>query len=112
MEAPLGEAGGVVDVVSAGGGGKRVRGLEVVLTKPDQSGAMYARKMRVQALTKSEMYGTDVWRTMSGGRADCRACSRLEMRPVPVGARRVKVDVILGGMDLEEGGFVYLFDVL
>ena len=112
VEAPM----DTTDIVAsgsgaAGAGSKRKRELEVVLTKPDHMSTMYAKKMRVLAQTFDEMYGTRVWRTVKDGRMDCKTCPQLGPKPMPVGTRRLHVDLMLSAMDLAEGGFMYIFDV-
>lgn len=109
VDVPL--EGTEINSVGDRGGKKRQRGLEVVLTKPDHKSMVYARRMRVQAQTFGEMYGTKFWRTMKDGRVDCKRCPQLEMRSVPVGTTRVHVDVMLGPMDIDVGGLMYLFSV-
>ena len=100
---------GVTDV--EGHSGKKQKGLEVVLTKPDHRSTMYAKRMRIQAQTAVDMYGTKVWRTMKEGRMDCKGCAKLELRPVPPRTQRVHVDVMLSAMDIGAGGFAYLINV-
>lgn len=89
-------------------GWEREKGVEVVLTKPDHKSTLYAKRMRLQAQTFGDMYGTKVWRTVKDGKVECKACSSLVMRPLPIEARRVHVDVMLGTVDLDAGGLMYL----
>ena len=112
VEVPLDTTDIVTFVSGAGGAGsKRKKELEIVLTKPDHKSTMYAKEVKVQAQTFDERYQTRIWRTVKDGRLDCKKCPQWGPKPMPVGTRRLHVDVMLSPMDLMEGGFMYIFDV-
>ena len=82
-----------------------------MLTHPDHSSTLWAKRMRLQAQGFEEVYNTKVWRTLAHGVTSCRGCASVTMDPVPEGAERYDVDVVLSAPDVDVGGFIYLFDV-
>ena len=86
-------------------------GIEVVLTAPDHTSSIYAWRMRIEAQRYGEAFNTHLWYTLPNGTEDCRGCASLDLKPMPEGTKRIKVDVMLSGPGLISGGLLYLFRV-
>ena len=97
----------VADITSA----TKSMGIEAVLTAPDHTSSMYARRMRIRAQSYREAFHTQLWLSLPNGTESCKGCASLDLRPLPVGTKRIAVDIMLSGPGLVTGGLLYLFHV-
>ena len=70
--------------------------VEAVVTTENNSTTVAAEQMDISAqTTTAQVYGTQIWRTLVNGTRECANCSSVELSPLPLGAKRIKVDVVL-----------------
>ena len=69
--------------------------VQAVMTEADNMTSLLAESLEMQAQTYTILSNMQLWHTMIGGSAACAECSSVALQQVPIGAQRIKADVIL-----------------
>lgn len=83
--------------------------LEAVLAGTDDTTALNASNLDMEAQTYDTVFNVPIWRTVAGGLSECTNCSSVALEQFPLSAPRVKVDVVLPAS--VTAGFLYLASV-
>lgn len=83
--------------------------LEAVLAGTDDTTALNASTLDMEAQTYDTVFNVPIWRTVAGGLSECTNCSSVALEQFPLSAPRVKVDVVLPAS--VTAGFLYLASV-
>lgn len=80
-----------------------------VLTQRDGVHALFAKSLRIRAMTHDVLYNVKTWRTLPGGDENCSECASISLESIPLGTKSIDVDIFMEAGSVS--GLLYLLAV-
>ena len=75
--------------------------FEAVVTGTDSKALVFADSVILSAQSYTIVENVPVWETLPSGSTECIDCANLELQPIPVGTKRIEVNVVLEDVTAE-----------